>query len=136
MANRGSNTRPATLNEARVFLARAAEFVQAARDAAGRENWDATAGNAVHAAIAAADAISSALLGERWVGDHSGAGRHVERVGDAGQACARQLRTVLPLKNRAEYDPVPVRPAEGQRALMAAERALNLAQDALDGLGD
>jgi hypothetical protein len=60
VADRRSNTRPATLNEAQVFLARAAQFVEAAQDAAGRENWDATAGNAVPAAIAAADAISSA----------------------------------------------------------------------------
>jgi hypothetical protein len=86
MARRGSNTRPASVNDARQFLVKATEWLEAAHDASIRGNPTATVGCSVHAAISAADAISSALLGTRWTGDHAGAAKHVDQAGKNGTA--------------------------------------------------
>lgn len=40
---------------------------------------------------------------------------------------ARQLRRLLPMKTRAEYDPAPMRAADARTAVQAAERMVALA---------
>jgi hypothetical protein len=117
-------TRTAGLEEGRVYVGRAHQYLKAAEDAAGRSNHDATVGNSVHAGIAAADAIASIRSGSRWVGEHGGAARHVEKAGEEGQNGAKQLRVLLPLKNLAEYDPTPATKTKAASALEAAIRAV------------
>jgi hypothetical protein len=133
--NRGSNTRPGTPGDGRSYLGKAVEWLEAAEDADGRENHTATVGASVHAGTAAADAISCALLGARWSGEHAGAPSHVETAGTAeAKGCARQLRTLLPLKNQAEYDPKLIPAAMAAKALTAARRAVSNAQTVVSQL--
>jgi hypothetical protein len=123
---RGSNARSGTPGDARTYLGKAVEWLEAAEDADERENHTATVGASVHAGIAAADAISCALLGARWSGEHSGAPSHVETAGTPeAKGCARQLRTLLPLKNQAEYDPKLIPATTATKALTAAHRAVS-----------
>ncbi len=78
---RATTTRPASPVDVRAYLAKAEEFLQAATDSLGHGNFAATAGNAVHAGIAAADAVSAARAGVVWTGEHGQAAGHVEKVG-------------------------------------------------------
>jgi hypothetical protein len=126
---RAATTRTASPADARAYLAKAEEFLQAATDSLGRSNFVATTGNAVHAGIAAADAVSAARAGVVWTGEHGQAAGHVEKVGgDDGRQAARQLRQLLPLKNRAEYDPSPTSETVAKSAHRAAERIVTIAQ--------
>lgn len=71
MSSRGSgNTRKATINDGRSYLSKAAEFLQASNDSLALGNRVAAAGNAVHAGIAAADAIAACRAGAVWKGEH------------------------------------------------------------------
>ena len=114
--------------DGRAYLAKAHEFLAAAEDASGRGHHSAVVGNAVHATIAAADAVASVRLGSRWKDDHSGAAEHVAAAGPEGEVCARSLRVVLAMKHQAEYDPVPSSAAKALRALRAAGNAVTAAQ--------
>jgi len=124
---RPSATRSATRADAVAFLAKAREFLRAARDASALGHHVAATGNAVHAGIAAADAIAAARLGAVWVGEHSQAAGHVDQAGIDGHQAAAQLRRLLPLKHRAEYDPRPVPATEASSAVTSAERLLVIA---------
>ena len=45
-----------------------------------------------------------------------------------GRKAAPQLRRLLPLKNRAEYDPVPIAGAEVRAAVTASARRVRIAE--------
>lgn len=127
--SRQSTTRSASPRDARAYLAKAKEFLQASTDSLGRENFVATAGNAVHAGIAAADAVSAARAGTVWTGEHGQSPSHLEKAGGTdGRQAARQLRRLLPLKSRAAYDPTPTTRAEARQAHQAAERIVAIAE--------
>ena len=129
MVPRRASTRPAAPADARAYLDKAEEYLQAAADSLGHGNFVATAGNAVHAGIAAADAVAAARAGVVWTGEHGQAAGHVEKVGGAdGRQAGRQLRQLLPLKTRAEYDPVPTSEKEARSAHRAAERMVSVAR--------
>ena len=56
-------------------------------------------------AVSAADAITAARAAVAWKGEYSQAPAHLEKVGgEEGRKVAPQLRRLLPLMNRAEYD--------------------------------
>ncbi len=128
---RSTSTVRATLGDGIAYLAKAHEYLEAAEDAVARGNHVATVGNAVHATIAAADAISSARLKSRWTSDHPGAADHVATAGGEGEECALSLRRVLPLKHQAEYDPAPVAAAKARSAMRAAAQAVAAADRVL-----
>jgi hypothetical protein len=72
VAERGSGrTVRAAPADGAAYLAKAHEYLEAAEDALARENFVAAVGNAVHATIAAADAVASVRLGSRWKSDLS-----------------------------------------------------------------
>jgi len=128
----GAQTRPASIGDARSYLSKAREYLQAAEDAFARKHYVAAGGNAVLAGIAAADAIAAARAGSVWIGAHSEAPAYLERVGGAdGTAAARQLRRLIPLKNRTEYDPASLTEAESSDAVEAARRSVAAAEKAL-----
>jgi hypothetical protein len=105
------------------------EFFRAAEDSLELGNRVAAAGNAVHAGIGAADAITAARAAVVWKGEHSQSPAHLERVaGDDGRKAATHLRRLLPLKNRAEYDPDPISAAEAKAAVTAAARMVRIAE--------
>jgi hypothetical protein len=88
----------------------------------------AATGNAVHAGIAASDALSAALAGSVSQGDHADAPSHMDAIGGDGRVAARQLRQLLPLKVQAEYDPRPMSVTNARRAVSAAGRLVELAE--------
>ena len=128
MARRQSHTRSASAADARAHLDKARESLPAAEDSLELGNRVAAAGNAVHAGIGAADAITAARAAV-VSGEHSQSPAHLERVGgDDGRKAAAQLRRLLPLKNRAEYDPDPILAAEAKAAVTAAIRMVRIAE--------
>jgi hypothetical protein len=128
-ARRETQTRAASAADARSYLNKAREFLRAAEDSLELGNRVAAAGNAVHAGIGAADAITAARAAVVWKGEHSQSPAHLERVGgDEGRKAAPQLRRLLPLKNRAEYDPDPISAAEAKAAVTAATRTVRIAE--------
>ena len=105
------------------------KYLQAAEDAHERKHYVAAGGTAVLAGIAAADAIAAVRSGEAWMGEHSQAASYLERVaGRDGTAAARQLRHLMPLKNRTEYDPSRLTEAESSNAVEAARRIVAVAE--------
>jgi HEPN domain len=123
--------RQARIAEARAYLDKAREFLRAAQDSLELSNNTAAVGNAVHAGILTADAISAARTRKIWRGDHAQAAGHLETAGEDGKQAARHLRRLLPLKTRAEYDATPVRAADAKAAVQAVERLVSLAGQAL-----
>ena len=123
--------RPAGTSDARSYLDKAQEFLRAAQHSLELSNHTAAVGNAVHAGIAAGDALSAARTRTVWRGEHAQAAGHLEAAGDEGGQAARQLRRLLPMKTRAEYDPAPMRAADARTAVQAAERMVTLAVQAL-----
>jgi hypothetical protein len=121
----------ATVADGRAYLLKAREFLDAADDSAQRENFIATVGNAVHATIAAADAVASVRLKARWKSNHAGAAGHVAKAGSEGEVCSKSLRRVLPLKHQAEYDPMTVPESKARSALRAARQAVEAAERVL-----
>lgn len=106
--------------------------LRASKDSLALGNRVAAAGNAVHAGIAAADAIAACRAGVVWKGEHGQAAGHLEDVAGAdGRRASTHLRRLLPLKTRAEYDPAPVTDAEARRAVLAAERIVAIAEHAV-----
>lgn len=125
-------TRPATLGDARAYASKAHEFLQTARASLELGNNAATAGNAVHAGIAAADAIAAARSGTVWRGEHGQASRYLESVaGGDGRQAARHLGRLLPLMAAADYDPHPVTSTQARSALQAAARLVEIADRVL-----
>ena len=107
-----AQTRPVGPGEAAAFLAKAEEFLRAAKDSLELGNNTAAVGNAVHAGILAGDAIAAARSRAVWRGEHAQAPAHLDAAGEDGKQAARHLRRLLPLKTRAEYDPAPIRAAD------------------------
>lgn len=129
-----AQTRPAAVDDSRAYLAKAREYLQSAEDAHTRGHHVAAAGTAVLAGIAAADAIASAHSGSVWIGEHGQAAAHLERAaGSEGAAAARQLRRLMALKNRTEYDPVQLSEMESADAVEAARRIVSVAERAVRG---
>src|SRR5439155_3077003 len=93
---------------ARSYLDKADEFLAAAKMALDSGKRDAVMLNAIHAAIAAADSVTVALLGVRSTDpDHLRAADLLEEVGGGGtemKGHARQLRQLLSKKNVTEYE--------------------------------
>jgi hypothetical protein len=128
-SRRQPGARAATPAEGRAYLAESEEFLQAAVSSRVLGNNVAAVGNAVHAGIAAADAIAGANGGAVWRGEHGEAPAHLETAGGSeGRQAARHLRRLLPLKNRAEYDPGPVSAVQAGTAVRAAERLVAIAR--------
>lgn len=128
-AVRRTQTRPGSAADARVSEDKAREFLRAAEDSLELGNRVAAAGNAVHAGIGAADAITAARAAVVWKGEHSQSPAHLEKVGgDEGRKAAPHLRRLLPLKNRAEYDPEPISATEAKAAVTAAVRMVRIAE--------
>ena len=119
----------------RVFLFRAAEFLDSSREGMSRGRAQAATSSAVHAAIAAVDAVMVFHAGKR-----SAPQRHedaVELLGTLGLPeaevgpRARQLRRLLGLKTKAEYLDELVSHREAADALRAAERIVEWARSRL-----
>jgi len=109
-----------------IFLNRATEFLASAQEGLSRGHHQSAASNAVHAAIAAVDAVTVFHAGKR-----SAPQRHEDAVhllGTLGlpesdiEPRARQLRRLLGLKTKAEYTDGLVSGNEAEDSIRTAER--------------
>lgn len=126
---RSGRTKPVSSAQVRAFAGKAAEFAEAAAsDLAAGRNIAATS-LAVHAGINAADAVCGARLGRRSAGgDHDEVLILLRQAGPDGAEVDRQLRRLLPLKTKAEYDPDDIAPATATKAVERAQRCVVVAQ--------
>lgn len=121
------DTRPISVAQARDYARQAHEYLRAAEESLSLGMFNAAAGNGITTVINAADAVSGRRLLTRWVGPHEGAAKHVEQAGPDGKALARELRKVMPYKNKAQYDPTPIRKDVATAVVHAAQRGCAIA---------
>lgn len=127
------STRRVTSAQVRTYLGKAEEFLAAARESLGAEHRLAATSLAVHAGISACDAICGARTGQRAAGsDHGQAASLLGKAGLEGRDAARILARLMPLKNRAEYEPADVPRATAKRAVDQAERIVQIARLVID----
>ena len=132
---RADRTRGASSADARAFLGKAEEFLEAARLAVASGYRTAATGLAVHAGIAASDSVTSARLGKRSASpDHRAVMNLLSQAGDEGVVVSRALGRLFPLKNRAEYEPRDPTKQQMEQALRAAEQAVAAAKRAIGQL--
>jgi len=123
------------------FLRQAQRFWEVAEAAHDPEHASQAVSNAVHAVIAANDAVCLYRLGERPGGrSHSETGRLLQRAGKGtpwereASVRARQLAQVLREKNAAEYEGRLVAPDTADRIMRQARRFLDWAERVLPPL--
>lgn len=99
------------------------------------DDWTPKVAVSLHvlAGIAAADAITGALQGERWRGsDHRGAIGLLDDV-TGSKETGKALGYLLDLKDKAQYSPNLVSAAEEKQATRRAQQLLDRAAEALRG---
>lgn len=126
---RPARTKPVSAAQVRSYAAKAEEFVEAAAsDLAAGRNIAATS-LAIHAGINSADAVCGARLGKRAAGqDHDQVLDLLREAGPDGAEVERELRRLLPLKTKAEYEPDDIAPAVAAKAVERAQRSAAVAR--------
>jgi hypothetical protein len=122
-------TKPVSAAHVRAYATKAEEFAEAAASnlQAGR-NIAATS-LAIHAGINSADAVCGARLGKRAAGEeHDQVLLLLRQSGPDGAEVERDLRRLLPLKTRAEYDPDDIAPSIAAKAVERAQRCATVAR--------
>jgi hypothetical protein len=110
--------------DAKARLRDAEAFLEAAELS---KNSDVIATNAIHAAIAAADAICCVALRERSAdGNHSAA---VQLLGEIDKTLAATLRRALDRKNQAAYEARDIADADAQACIRQATTLIGAARD-------
>ena len=126
---RGRRTRAVTASQARRYLAKAEEYAEAASSELDAQRGFAATSLAIHAAINAADAVCGVRLGERAAGpDHDQVLTLLKTAGKDGAEVAKDLRRLLPLKTKAEYDPDDIPLSTASRAVDRAQRCVAVAR--------
>lgn len=117
------------------YLVKAGQFLETARDAYFKENWNAVGLNAVHAAISANDALCVYRNKVRSVSEkHSDAVilllqvfKHMPEANNY----SKHLAWLINRKNLIEYESRLFYKKEAEEALVHAERFMNWAKDKL-----
>ncbi len=111
--------------QVRAYAAKAEEFAEAAvSDLDAGRNIAATS-LAIHAGINSADAVCGARLGKRAAGeDHDQVLALLRQAGPDGAEVERELRRLLPLKTKAEYEPDDIAPSVAAKAVERAQRCV------------
>ena len=122
-------TRPVLARQVRAYAAKAEEFAEAAAsDLEAGRNIAATS-LAIHAGINSADAVCGARLGKRAAGeDHDQVLALLRQAGPDGTEVERDLRRLLPLKTKAEYEPDDIAPTIAAKAVERAQRCAPVAR--------
>lgn len=107
------------------FLKKAEECFNAAQNSSARQEWNASAINAIHSCIAACDAMCVYFLGKRHSGDdHNDVAalfktiRHDEQM----STNANRILRILRMKNMAEYEERLVYKSEAEKILKDCTR--------------
>jgi hypothetical protein len=126
---RGGRTRSVTATQVRRYLAKAEEYVEAASSELDAQRGIAATSLAIHAGINAADAVCGVRLGERAAGqDHDEVLVLLKKAGKDGAEVEKDLRRLLPMKTKAEYDPDDIPISAASRAVARAQRCVAVAR--------
>lgn len=126
---RPKRTRPVTATQVRSYASKAQEYAEAATSELESKRYIAATSLAIHAAINAADAVSGARIGQRAAGeDHDQVLALLKQAGPDGANVAKDLRRLLPLKTKAEYEPDAVAPGIAAKAVERAQRCVAIAR--------
>ena len=122
-------TKPVSAIQVRAYAAKAEEFAEAAAsDLEAGRNIAATS-LAIHAGINSADAVCGARLAKRAAGeDHDQVLALLRQAGPDGAEVERDLRRLLPLKTKAEYEPDDIAPPVALKAVERAQRCAAVAR--------
>lgn len=122
-------TKGVSASQVRSYAAKAEEFAEAAAsDLEARRNIAATS-LAIHAGINSADAVCGARLGKRAKSDdHDQVLALLRQAGPDGAEVERDLRRLLPLKTKAEYDPDDIATGVAAKAVERAQRCATVAR--------
>jgi hypothetical protein len=122
-------TKPVSGAQVRAYAGKAQEYADAAASEVAQGRFVAATSLAVHAAINAADAVCGARLGMRAAGeDHDQVLALLRQAGADGAKIESDLRRLLPLKTKAEYDADDVAPAVARKAVERAQRCAAIAR--------
>jgi hypothetical protein len=133
---KGPKTVAANRAEARLYVAKAGEFLESSRLTAAAGQHDAALLNAVHAVISATDSVTSALARRRSTDpDHQRAADLLEQVAGSSPDLGvhvRQLRELLARKNIVEYEARRATARESGDAVRRAERFVAWAREIVE----
>jgi HEPN domain-containing protein len=122
-------TKPVSGAQVRAYAGKAEEYADAAASELEAGRYIAATSLAIHAGINAADAVCGARLGERAAGeDHDQVLTLLRQAGPDGTKVEKELRRLLPLKTKAEYEPDDVAPGVATKALERAQRCVAVAR--------
>jgi hypothetical protein len=120
--------------QVRAYAGKAEEYADAAASEIEAGRYIAATSLAIHAGINAADAVCGARLGERGAGeDHDQVLTLLRQAGPDGTKVEKELRRLLPLKTKAEYEPDDVAPGVATKALERAQRCVAVARTVAAG---
>ncbi|HYN34231.1 MAG TPA: hypothetical protein VES40_16525 [Ilumatobacteraceae bacterium] len=126
---RPTRTKPVSSAQVRAYAGKADEFAEAAASEVLAGRFIAATSLAIHAGINAADAVCGARLGRRAAGeDHDEVLSLLRQSGPDGAKVEKELRRLLPLKTKAEYEPDDVAPGVATTAVKRAERCAQVAR--------
>lgn len=115
--------------QVRAYAGKAQEYADAAASEIEAERFIAATSLAIHAGINASDAVCGARLGERAAGDsHDQVLALLRTAGKDGVDVEKELRRLLPLKTKAEYEPDDVAVGVATKAVERAQRCVVIAQ--------
>jgi hypothetical protein len=127
-------TKPVSGAQVRAYAGKAEEYPDAAASEIEAGRYIAATSLAIHAGINAADAVCGARLGERAAGeDHDQVLTLLRQAGPDGTKVEKELRRLLPLKTKAEYEPDDVAPGVAIKALERAQRCVAVARTVAAG---
>jgi hypothetical protein len=113
----------------RTYARKAEEFARAAASELDAGRAIAATSLAIHAAINASDAVCGARLGKRSAGqDHDEVLAFLSEAGRDGAALEKELRRLLPLKTKAEYEPDEIPVSVARKAVERATRCVTVAR--------
>jgi hypothetical protein len=128
-------TKPVSAAQVRAYAGKAHEYAQAAASELEAGRNIAATSLAIHAAINASDAVCGARLGARAAGDdHDHVLVLLRQAGADGATVEKELRRLLPLKAKAEYDPDDVASGVAARAVERALRCVAVALSVAAGV--
>lgn len=127
-------TKPVSGAQVRAYAGKAEEYADAAASEIGAGRYIAATSLAIHAGINAADAVCGARLGERAAGeDHDQVLTLLRQAGPDGTKVEKELRRLLPLKSKTEYEPDDVAAGVAIKAVERAQRCVVVARSVATG---
>jgi hypothetical protein len=121
-------TRPVSAAQVRAYASKAQEYADAASNELDSQRYIAATSLAIHATIYASDAVRGARLGKRAAGeDHDQVLTLLRQAGPDGAAVEKELRRLLPLKTKAEYEPDDIAAGVATKAVERAQRCIAVA---------